>query len=702
MKPGDPHELLIDTDLDTDPAAFVAADADTAGAALRASGFYRSRIVPGRRALAKRDELRLDVDGRYPQQVASGVVRNGVTGRLHWVAQLKAAGASRWTGRVFYRDATAGMPRYTQVAIGVSRVAPGQALRARVMLGGGATTPVTQDYDFVSSSFDSVEFEFDSTTDAHPALAIGTHDHPNHPPGLANENLSIASVYQRAGFNVSVAPAGPAVPLAGAGTDGVWSNQEMHDAMQVFWSRFGNVAQWAMWVFHAALHEEGTSLGGIMFDDIGPNHRQGTAVFTESFIARAPLGDAAPAAWVARMRFWTACHEMGHAFNLAHSWQKSLETPWIPLVDEPEARSFMNYPFNVAGGQTAFFSDFELRFSDPELLFMRHAPRRFVQMGNADWFDHHGFEEAAVSPEPGLKLVLRVNRAQAVLQFMEPAMVELKLTNTTAAPLLVDDDLLHDAHRLTLVAKRGSDRARSWHPYANACHEPRQRVLAPGESMYAPLFVGAGSSGWLVAEPGRYLLQACLHLDSGEDVVSDALELKVLPPDGAGQEALAQDLFAHDVGRVLAFDGTRELNAANDTLREAVARYPKHAVATHARVALAMPLRKAGKVLGGKANALKLAAAPGQPDKVRKLLDEALLTRQDDAAATLGHVEYRHYAEAFATWLAHEGEAKQARDAMAQVCTTMEKRKVKPAVLAEMRAFAGNLGTAAGKGRSRK
>ena len=98
--------------------------------------------------------------------------------------------------------------------------------------------------------------------------------------------------------------------------------------------------------------------------------------------------------WVERMRFWTACHEMGHAFNLAHSWQKAFGTGWIPLLNEPEVRSFMNYPFRVSGGQTSFFSDFAYRFSDQELVFMRHAPERLVQMGNASWFDHHAFEQA--------------------------------------------------------------------------------------------------------------------------------------------------------------------------------------------------------------------------------------------------------------------------------------------------------------------
>ena len=50
-------------------------------------------------------------------------------------------------------------------------------------------------------------------------------------------------------------------------------------------------------------------------------------------------------------------------------------------------RSFMNYPTKVPGGQTSFFSDFAYRFSEQELLFMRHAPERFVQKGNASWFE---------------------------------------------------------------------------------------------------------------------------------------------------------------------------------------------------------------------------------------------------------------------------------------------------------------------------
>jgi len=40
---------------------------------------------------------------------------------------------------------------------------------------------------------------------------------------------------------------------------------------------------------------------------------------------------------VDRMRFWTAVHEMGHAFNLLHSWQIGSRTPWVQLANEPES-----------------------------------------------------------------------------------------------------------------------------------------------------------------------------------------------------------------------------------------------------------------------------------------------------------------------------------------------------------------------------
>ena len=310
-----------------------------------------------------------------------------------------------------------------------------------------------------------------------------------------------------------------------------------------------------------------------MFDDIGPNHRQGTALFNESFIKNAPAGDANPDAWVRRMKFWTACHEMGHAFNLAHSWQKSLGTPWIPLADEPDARSFMNYPYNVPGGEAAFFADFKFRFSDNELLFMRHAPERFVQMGNADWFDHHGFEQANVSPGSPFALEVRTQRRTLnYFEFMEPVVVELKLTNRSGQPLIVDEKILEETDDMTVIIKKRGGTARQWHSFAQHCYHSDKKVLSPQDSVYGSLNIAAGTTGWNIAEPGMYSVQVALHLGD-EDVVSNELQVRVAPPRSYEEEFVAQDFFSDEVGRVLTFNGSRHLEGANDTLREVVAQF---------------------------------------------------------------------------------------------------------------------------------
>jgi hypothetical protein len=408
-----------------------------------------------------------------------------------------------------------------------------------------------------------------------------------------------------------------------------------------------------------------------MFDDIGPNHRQGTALFYDSFISQAPNGDAAPAAWVNRMRFWTAVHEMGHGFNLAHSWQKALTIggtgPWLPIADEPEARSFMSYPYGVTGGQTAFFSDFEFRFSDSELLYMRHAPERFVQMGNAEWFDQHGFEQIVASPEPTLQLELRVNRIEPRFEFLEPVVLELKLKNVSGNPQLLPDDLISSTGNLTVIVKKANQPARSFQPYARYCRKSSQTVLRSGQSLYASLFVAAGKGGWLVSEPGNYLVQVCLHLDE-EDALSNPLELRVAPPVQRTEEVLAQDFFTEEIGRTLAFDGSRYFEQANVTLTEITQRLSDRRIARHATIALRMPDLRNIRALRIDGGVQKFVLIEAKRELARRELEPCLTDRPQLVAETLGHIDYHDYVRQFSEALRQDGTAQ----ANASASTTLQ------------------------------
>ncbi|SDN07110.1 hypothetical protein [Paenibacillus jilunlii] len=625
-----------------------------------------------------KETLHLDVDGETPQMVVSGTwTLHRLT--LHWIAKLEPIGTNAWKGNIFYKDGDVSMFPYNFVTI----EAQGLTLRnAKVVYSEGATPLRTAHFTWVNQYFYPVEFEYDTEEGITPVLAIDTHAHPNHPANLPREELSIESVYRRAGFDVKLSTGNSVVPLVGAGNDVRWSDAEMHDAMQVHWSQYSNNPKWAMWVFFASLHEEGYPLGGIMFDDIGSQHRQGTAIFNNSFISNAPENDVQPDAWVKRMKFWTACHEMGHGFNLAHAWQKSLGNPWLPLQDDAEVRSFMNYPFAVQGGVPAFFQNFEYRFSDNELLFLRHAPERFVKMGEAEWFDDHGFKHQHTMMHSTFKLTLRVNRETNRYEYLEPVCVELKLSNVSKDPQIVNKDVLANIDRMTIIVKKNGGKAKQLLPYVHYLQEIEKEVLMPGQTMYSSIFASVGNKGWLISEPGDYLIQVAIHLEN-EDVLSNELMIRVEPPIDRTEDFLAQDFFSNDVARTLFFDGTKSLENSNNILRTVAERLPHRKVAVHAEVALAMPLMKPFKLLG---QDKIIHVTPPQIEEATQLLKPALLERSHVAANTLGHLDYHFYMDRLSESIAaHSNHPEGALAVQNKLLQTLTERKVKPVVLQEIK-----------------
>ena len=540
---------------------------------------------------------------------------------------------------------------------------------------------------FQSRYFDPMEFEVDRVENAGPAITrYQTNAHPNHPADLPAETLSLASVYEQAGFGVDLSVEPGAIPLMEAGADGSWSDSEMHNAMITYWSRFADRPQWALWVLYAGQHEMGETLGGVMFDDIGDNHRQGTAVFTDSFISTPPPGDPAPAEWADRMQFWTAIHEMGHAFNLAHSWQKGLVTPmgdpWMPLGNRPEARSFMNYPFNVKGGVEAFFDDFRFRFTEEELLFMRHAPRRFVQMGHSDWFENHGFEEP---PEPGgstdWQLQLRPNREVNIYDFLEPVLLELKLTNIGPEPRAVDQYMLAFAHNMTVFVQREGSPLRRWQNMISRCYQPVDTFLASGDSLYGCHNVSCSASGWLIDEPGFYKVQASLELE-GRLVVSNILRLYVAPPARPEENRLAPDYFSEDVGRALVFQGAPALPRAMSTLHDLAARCPDNPAALHANLALSAPDLRDYKVLDTSgADRLQVRCHRARPGDVAPLQEDTLISCASRAADTFGHIAYFRALEELADAHARNGDTQGAKRVLQSALGTMKQRSIPGSVI---------------------
>lgn len=647
-------------------------------------------------------ELRLDVDGRYPQMAASGVIQKNVfTKRAHWIADLKPQGWNQWAGKIWFAEGDERSFPYRFVEINVNKTTSKLSYADLTFLDPGRGQAGPFRLNFTSPYFRSVEFEYDVVQGSDKITEYNTHAHPNRPADLTSETLTVETVYQRAGFNVSKTNEDDVVPISISGNN-IWSDMELHNAMQSYWSKYADVAQWSMWTVFAGIHSGGAA--GIMFDDIGPNHRQGTAVFSDNSLFNAAPGDPADTAFRDRYIFWCACHEMGHCFNLAHSWQKELGNPWCNrLKNEPDALSFMNYPFYYpvgymnSYGTDDYFSNFMWRFSDQELLFLRHAPEQYVQMGNAEWFDDHGFHYAETATHPDLKLELRLNRDKPVFEFLETVAVEFKLSNISCAPQTINGNILKMADNAVIVIKKEGRATRQFIPFAQLDFRPEKKVLQPGKSIYEALQVSTGLNGWDLSEPGNYLLQVILKLESGEDLVSNRLHLRILPPKNFEEEHVAQDYFTEDVGRVLFFEGAPQLVQANNTLLDLVERMPECRAAVLARYALVNPVAMDFKELHmpDDLDPLKVLSGQGVTFKTnnadymsaKAMMSAAVNEKMNEAADTLGHIRYRKFAENFARKAALAGDVKTAEDVTKRLHNTLRKRNVLDSVLEKVKSL---------------
>jgi hypothetical protein len=166
----------------------------------------------------------------------------------------------------------------------------------------------------------------------------------------------------------------------------------------------------------------------------------------------------------------------------------------------------------------------------------------------------------------------------------------------------------------------------------------------------------------------------------GVPVISNPLHLHVAPPREYEEEILAQDFFSQDVGRVLTFDGSHVLSAANETLGEIAERLSDRSVALHARLALGNALARDSKELridpaaGDRRMAFRVREA--RPEEARKLLVDALVDKPMVAIESFGHVQGKRYFDRFTDWLSEAGDPREAAQCQSVLHDTMARREI--------------------------
>ena len=561
---------------DTDVAVQPEIAADTATPPKRlVSGMYKG--ANGEFQL----ELRVDVDGKRPTRRISGDLYRvaGATTTYFGSFIVNSPTLSVTPNKVTIRGS--GNYSFTTlfpiVTVTIHRVpafaAAGPAKVSFSDAAGGQGT--SYQCTFTSQFFRSVQYEQDVEQGTE---AFVKYDTSSLPSGGPSRVLSVVSAYAEAGIEMQVAGVSNIVQ-GGSGTDARWSDAELHASMIQQFSLWRNDPQWKVWLLVAHDHER-QDLRGVMFDQQG-KQRQGCAVFYD----RIKGNDHA----AQRAALRTYVHELGHCFNLLHSWQKSFAIP--PQPNRIDALSWMNYVQNFPGGGSAYWAAFPFQFDDPELVHLRHAFRDNVIMGGNNFaigaaeFDTQPFN-AQVVDNSGLKLELRVQEGKNFIQG-EPVVVEIKLSTTDLRGKRVHTRLHPNFGFVQLAIQLPSSNVVPYRPLVEQCLETETTILdADNPAIYASAYIGYGKGGFYFDQSGLYQLRAIYHALDGSEVVSNVLTLRVRNPLDRTEEAIADCYSGHDQGTLFFLLGSdsKYLDSGNKALDNVIDKYSEHPLSVYAKL----------------------------------------------------------------------------------------------------------------------
>lgn len=442
----------------------------------------------------------------------------------------------------------------------------------------------------IHRAFRTVRLEQDSTQDVTPFTSYNTGSLPSGGPARV---LSVTDAYKEAGVNMVSAGISNVVPMVDITPPADrWSNAELHRAMVQHFSLYRSVPQWDVWLLHAFEHEYGPGLYGIMFDQEGLQ-RQGCAVFYR--------GIGGTTAEQRRLQLYTVAHELGHCFNLLHSWQKSLAIPPKPNI--PNSLSWMNYPWFYPGGPAAFWSAFPFRFDAVEVAHIRHGFRNNVVMGGNPFRVGSSLEEIGSIFEENIEnhtsLYLELEAKKTYL-LGEPVYLETQLKTSSNLSTQVMSNLHADFGFVTIGIMKPGGKVIVYKPVTEMCAEPTFAILnAANPGIYESSYIGYSKDGFIFDEIGNYQVKAVYYHTDGSRIVSNTLSIRIKSPVSAQDDEAAELMFVDEVGYLMAFMGSdaEYLQKGNDALQLLVDKYRDHPLAIYAQLARGVNAQRTFKTI---------------------------------------------------------------------------------------------------------
>lgn len=591
----------------------------------RVSGRYRGTLG------AFQLELRVDVDRTRPLKRASAdfyQVSGGTTTyygsfvvNSPTVTVTDTAVTVKGLGSFTF---SAGAP-VVQITIPRRTIMQPQAPATLQFFTAGGSPGATYTCAFESIYFRTVRIETDRVSDVTTPV-FSSYNTGSLPSGGSARNLSVVGAYAEAGIEMIPTSGSNVINVAEAGAGVKWSNAELHASMQKHFTLWKDLEQWAVWLLAAQLHDMGSGLYGIMFDQQG-KQRQGCAVFH--------AGIGGTTADKLRLQLYTYVHELGHCFNLLHSWQKQYANP--PVPNRPSSLSWMNYPWNYPnGGAATFWSQFPFQFDNEEVIHLRHAFRNNIIMGGSNFSVGAALgREVMADPvrdESGLALSISTHQSSFALG--EPVVLQIALGATDSRGRRVHTWLHPNCGMVKVVIRKPSGEVVAYEPLIDHLVAGRESIIRRDDLVRDSAYIGFGKDGFYFDQPGHYRIRAAYAALDGSEVMSDIITVRVRYPVTAAEESLADLFMGDEQGTLLYLLGSDDesLKSGNAAFDEVLEKHAKHPMANYARLVKGVNAARDFKTVAEE-NENRVMVRQAQLDESAKLLSAAADSRVLDSVS---------------------------------------------------------------------
>jgi hypothetical protein len=398
-----------------------------------------------------------------------------------------------------------------------------------------------------------------------------------------DKNVSLKEVFAKHGINLNINVIANQI----RSTD--WDLRTDYSALYSAFRRRASVPMdnesWDVCIMHLGASSE-HGLNGIMFDDEGRHvtipkfflpFRRALAIFAGDI---AENYENSPFINPAAKIIQTTAHELGHALNLAHRFERG--------VGRADSLSCMNYSWKFSRGEPQFWRDFNFTFDDDEISFLLHAPLYKIIFGGLEfhkvnYWIGNGQYVPYYNEVVDQRFQLSLSAPASTYPFGEPVLLEVALS--AMQPTIIPSyflDVKAGALEIAVTqvptgsafAEAAPEVTTKFKPLMVKCFDTDRQgakevqmvEIKPGTPLKENVNVHFGSGGFAFAQPGTYRISAVLstaydrHSVSEFVVTSNPVTIRIEYPHDQEEEEDATVLLHPDVGRFVATGGNAALS----------------------------------------------------------------------------------------------------------------------------------------------